>query len=89
MLLITDMRDSEGTCRMELQGRLIGPWVDELRRVAGEAATCCGRLVLELSALGFIDGRGVALLRELANKGISLDGATPYIAAMLERDRDE
>jgi anti-anti-sigma regulatory factor len=87
MLLITDMRETEGTCRMELQGRLIGPWVDELRRVAGEAPPRCGRVVLDLSALSFIDGCGVALLRELASNGISLDGVTPYIAAMLEGNR--
>jgi len=87
MLLITDMRESGGTCRMELQGRLIGPWVDELRRVAGKAAPRCGRVVLDLSALSFIDGGGVALLRELADRGVSLDGVTPYIAAMLEPGR--
>jgi len=84
MLLITDMRENEGICRMELQGRLIGPWVDELRRVAGAASPRCGQLVLDLSALSYTDGCGVALLRELADNGIRLDGITPYIAAVLE-----
>jgi len=84
MLMITDMRESEGDCRMELQGRLIGPWVDELRRVAGEAASRCGRVVLDLSALSFVDGCGADLLRELAREGIGLDGVTPYIAVLLE-----
>jgi len=84
MLLITDMRESHGTCRMELQGRLIGPWVNELRRVAGGATPRCSRVVLDLSALSFVDGHGAALLRELAAKGIGLEGVTPYIAEMLE-----
>jgi len=84
MLLITDMRESEGGCRMELQGRLIGPWVEELRRVAGEASTRCGRVVLDLSALSFVDGCGVALLQQLVREGIRLDGITPYVAVMLE-----
>jgi len=84
VLLITDMRESEGSCRMELQGRLIGPWVDELRRVAGEATSRCCRVVLDLSALSFVDGGGVALLREHADSGSRYDGVARYVAVMLE-----
>lgn len=89
MLLITEMRRTRGRCRMELQGRLVGPWVDELRRVTRETGPGCDQVVLDVSDLSFVDRGGVALLRELTTHGIHLDGVTPYIAALLESRKGE
>jgi anti-anti-sigma regulatory factor len=67
---------------MDLDGKLVGPWVEELRESIGASG---GResLCLNLRRLTFADSAGLSLLQELRRDGAQLVGALPLIEALL------
>ncbi len=64
MLKITgiDLDASDSIRTLKLEGKLQGPWVDELRRACEGLQTPLSGLRLNLSAVTFIDPVGVKLL---------------------------
>lgn len=64
MLRISTHSDS-GNLRLTVEGWLVGPWVDELRKEAQLALTKAKPVALDLEMLWFADASGVALLLEL------------------------
>ncbi len=57
-----------------LEGRLVGPWVDELRRVCGDLGppANCGRVTVDLCGVTAMDASGQALLDKLLQRGATL-----------------
>jgi hypothetical protein len=89
MLRISLLETAGETSTFRLEGRILGPWVDELRSFAEGVMRRGGRLKLELSEVSFIDGAGVQLIRELEDQGVDVTGASPFISAQLDGgDRD-
>jgi ABC-type transporter Mla MlaB component len=84
MLRITVVESSKLAVTLRVEGRITGPWVEELR-------TACNvhtvpdevQLTLELADISFADAAGIALLRELRNSGVGLIGTTPFLAEQL------
>jgi anti-anti-sigma regulatory factor len=76
MLRITEI----GTDTLRLEGRLTGPWVDELRRLA---AARPGPLQLDLSGLTFADAAGAALLKDLAARGVVIRDSSRFLEQLL------
>src|SRR5262245_35317373 len=73
--------DHEGLTVLRLEGRLSGPWVDELRRVL---ADCRERtLELDLSDVPFVDTIGTELLRRLLAEGVAFRGCSAYVLELL------
>jgi hypothetical protein len=87
MLRITCESTGEGELRVLLEGRLAGPWVDELRRISALASEHGARLKLDLSSLGFADADGLALLRELLGAAAELERASAFVSALLAEAR--
>lgn len=85
MLRITERQETGGRRRFEAQGRLVGPWVAELRRIATEARSDGHGAAIDVSAICFADCAGVRLLRDLAGIGVLIEGVTPYIAELLDQ----
>ena len=73
MLRISVEQQPNALCFV-LEGRLVGPWVDELRTVwlARSAAEGVSGLTVDLSGLTAMDTRGQALLEELLQGGATL-----------------
>jgi ABC-type transporter Mla MlaB component len=68
---------------VDLDGKLIGPWVEEVRTTVG--ALSGGQTVcLNLEHLSFADAAGVSLLYGLRRDGIQLVGASPLIDGLLQ-----
>lgn len=83
MLRITEQRpDPEVPPTLVVEGRLAGPWVDELRT---SAAPHWKALALDLSGLSYADEAGVALLNQLVAAGARVVRATAYVATLLGR----
>ena len=73
MLKITTLDCGERTV-FELEGKLAGPWVEEMRacwRKAAEGSRPVGVLLKQVS---FIDNAGKALLIEMCRAGAEIDG---------------
>jgi hypothetical protein len=85
MLRITITTDARGT-RIGLAGRLVGPWVDELKMCwDGLAARGPGAVRIDLVDVVFVDAAGRKLLRVLHAQGAQLSGDNLMMRAILEQ----
>ena len=84
MLKISQSGTKNHVVTLRLEGRVIGPWVAELRqsceRILGEARP----LRLHLADVEFMDTGGVALLAELRSRGVSFEESPPFVAEQLK-----
>ena len=71
MLKITTRTDPTGT-NFELEGRLAGPWVQELEGCWREAAGTTRSVRVLLCGVTFIDDKGRGLLVEMHREGAEL-----------------
>jgi hypothetical protein len=82
MLRITRRDGPDRTITVQAEGKLVGPWVDELRRAcAGLGGAEAARL--DLGAVTYADAAGVALVRELLGRGLALGPCSGLVAALL------
>jgi ABC-type transporter Mla MlaB component len=83
MLRITHAHSHDSIATLRLEGKLLGPWVTELARSCDELPCSPDRLRLDLSAVTFVDGPGVVLLRDLLDRGARLAGCSGLVAELL------
>jgi anti-anti-sigma regulatory factor len=86
MLRITEITDGRPGVLLKLEGKLRGPWVEELGRVCGELSRGERPAIrLDLSAVTFLDEAGTRLLRELMRGGAAVT-ASGFVAQLLRRE---
>jgi hypothetical protein len=83
VLRIADLADSAGNPSLRVEGKVVGPWVAELRDIAIRRLARSGALVIDLSALTFADPAGIALLRDLATRGVTFVNCSAFAGAHL------
>jgi anti-anti-sigma factor len=72
MLKITTHKKAQSTT-LEIEGRLTGPWVEELDRCWRSVADPQqSRIVVDLTGVTFIDSEGKALLARMWQQGAKL-----------------
>ena len=86
MLRITHARGHDSISTLRLEGKLLGPWVAELARTCDELPCSPDRLRLDLSTVTFVDGPGVALLRDLLGRGATLAACSGLVAELLHEE---
>lgn len=86
MLRITKLDD--GTCdlRIKVEGRLVAEWVPVLETETLALLEQCRQVQLNLAGVNFVDATGVAALRRLVTRGVSMINATPLVKALLNID---
>jgi ABC-type transporter Mla MlaB component len=85
MLRITVVESSEGAVTLRVEGRMTGPWVEELRAACNvHTFPDDVQVSLELADISFADAAGIALLRELRNRGVGLIRTSPFLAEQLK-----
>jgi hypothetical protein len=85
MLRITVVESNARAVTLRVEGRIAGPWVEELR-------TTCNvhtgpdpiQLHLELEDVSFADAAGVLYLKELRNQGVGLYHVSPFIRELFQ-----
>ena len=87
MLRITHALGHDSISTLRLEGKLLGPWVTELARSCDELPCPPDCLRLDLSAVTFVDGPGVALLRDLIGRGARLSACSGLVAELLHVER--
>ena len=83
MLRIDVIESSSHAVGLRLEGRVIGPWVGELRQSCERALAQGARLTLDLADVSFIDGDGIALFRSLKDRRVALRSCAPFVAEQL------
>lgn len=89
MLKITEQRSLEpDSLSLRLEGRLAGPWVEELsdscRRISVKQQRC---VLIDLTGVTFIDADGKALLARLWRQGAELRASGCLTRCVVEEIR--
>jgi anti-anti-sigma regulatory factor len=83
MLKITTQTGATGSI-IDVEGKLTGPWVQELERCWREAVKADPRVKVRLKAVTFIDAAGKRLLAEMHRQGTELAAAGCMTKAITE-----
>jgi ABC-type transporter Mla MlaB component len=83
MLRITIQTDAMGTT-LELEGRLTGPWVEELKDCWEGVRKGEREMSVSLKAVTFIDAAGKTLLLLMHRQGVKLTGDGCMTKAIVE-----
>jgi anti-anti-sigma regulatory factor len=86
MLRITSRTGADGLTVIVLEGRLAGPWAEELARCWATlaAAQDARRVSVALDAVTFIDAAGRSVLRTMHENGAALTASGPMTRAIVE-----
>jgi hypothetical protein len=88
MLKITFIDTPEGT-KVKLEGKLSGPWVEELERSWTEHSPLASEnVIIDLSDVTYIDPEGKRLLARMVGKGVCFEGThlmTKYVIDEITR----
>lgn len=88
MLKIT-FKDTPGSTRVKLEGKLSGPWVEELERSWIEhSPQASENVIIDLSDVTYIDPEGKRLLARMVDKGVCFEGThlmTKYVIDEITR----
>ena len=84
MLKISVRSESDQGINFELEGKLVGPWVDELRRLSDDALSQSKSVSLNLEKVWFVDARGAALLRSLARQQVLQNNCSPFVSQQVK-----
>jgi len=83
MLRIWRIESAPGEVILRLEGSLVGPWVNELRRCSAAVCNNGQQLSLDLTEVLFVDSKGLELLRTLRKSNVGLTGCSPLLAEQL------
>lgn len=84
MLRITIRRLGDRT-RLELEGRVAGAWVDELRsawRQSTSDGSCA--ITVNLAAVSYVDAEGKRLLNEMCRAGIAFEASGCLMRSLVD-----
>lgn len=83
MLRISRAAESPSLATLRVEGRVVADWVPVLERECRLALEENMRVRLDLSAVTFVDGRGVAALRHLGAKDLEIINCPEFIGELL------
>jgi anti-anti-sigma regulatory factor len=88
MLKITRAVLSEKEISLQLDGRVSGQWVELLRETAESALDEGVGLSLDLKNISFIDCEGIALVRNLIERGVRHTNPPLFVAEQIKKCKD-
>ena len=76
---------------VRVEGKLVGPWVGELRRCWALASDSRHNepIQIDLTDVTFVDSLGKELIREMCFKGAELEVSGPLMSSMVDEMRAE
>ena len=84
MLKISQAGKTGQNFALKLEGRIIGPWVAELRLICETLLEHDRTMKLDLADVSFADTEGVALLTKLKSSGVMLVNSSPFVSEQLK-----
>ena len=85
MLRITTMKMNGSSIRLKLEGKIMAEWAALLEQECLTLIAQQQHVVLDMAGVTFLDGHGVAILRSLPNRHISLMNRSDFIKELLEK----
>jgi hypothetical protein len=87
MLRITELNEKTSGRTLRLEGKLLGPWVEELRKACTPNGPATRVAHLDIAAVSYVDAPGARLLRELMQRGVILAPCSRYLAELLHVEK--
>jgi ABC-type transporter Mla MlaB component len=84
VLKISIISDSNQAIQFQLEGNLVGPWVEELQRLSDEALSHEKAVSLDLEKVWFVDSYGVSVLRDLARRQVTQVNCSQFVSQQLK-----
>jgi len=84
VLRISIVENSADSVQLTLEGWLVGPWVDEVRKQSEQALAESKTVTLDLAKVWFVDPSGTALLRELASRQVEHVNCSVFLSQQLK-----
>ncbi len=84
MLKISQIGKSNHSVTLKLEGRVVGPWVGELRQVCETLLTEGRALKLDLADVTFADASGVLVLSRFKSHGVTITNCSPFVGEQLK-----
>jgi anti-anti-sigma regulatory factor len=88
MLKISEVKRGKGLV-LHLEGRIVGPWVNELRQICEPLISDGSNLSLNLAEVSFADENGISLLLSLQKRGANLLNETPFLKEQMKATASE
>lgn len=91
-MLRISVESADSLVTIRLEGKVIGPWVEECHRTWGTIRADLGskKLLLDVRGVMFIDDRGIALLRQIHRMSgaevLANSPLTKYFAEQIMRE---
>jgi anti-anti-sigma regulatory factor len=86
VLKITEIARNNSGVTFKLEGKLLGPWMEELRNVCRHPLDRSEQVRLDLTAVTFVNAAGAELLRELIRQGIVITQCSAFVAELLHAE---
>ena len=87
MLRITVVESSPRAITLRVEGRIAGPWVEELRTACNtHTSSNPVQLCLELEDVSFVDAAGVACLKQLEEQGVRFSRVSSFLTELFKND---
>ena len=83
MLIISRAGKANHSITLKLEGRVVGPWVGELRQVCETYLSEGRALKLDLTDVTFADADGVVVLTGFKTRGVTLKNCSPFVEEQL------
>ncbi len=83
MLKIVRNDPTSDSIVLRLEGKVLGPWVGEVRRVSEEILASGRTLVFDLSEVTFVDREGIELFRTLRDQQAMFLNSSVFVAELL------
>ena len=84
MLKISEAGRANHSVTLKLEGRVVGPWVGELRQICEALLTEGRTLKLDLAEVTFADTDGVAVLTDFKSRGVRFRNCSPFVEEQLK-----
>jgi len=84
MLKISQAGKANHSVTLKLEGRVVGPWVGELRHVCETLLTEGRSLKLDLAEVTFADTDGVTVLSSFKSRGVRFRNCSPFLEEQLK-----
>ena len=87
MLKMTAVRENEQTITLKLEGRIVGPWVEELEKECEKCLLKKNCLILDLSEVSYIDERGINTIRGFLGPRIQSVGGSLFLEGLMKEEK--
>ena len=87
MLKVTCLDSGPGEVTLKFEGRIVGPWVEELKKECEICLAKHARLVIDFSNVSFMDNQGIRITNNLLKKfkedRVRLTGCSLFLSGLL------